>query len=130
MAKAYQLTLAILQSKCPRLHTHLFAPSHSPYGKEAGLGLNPAEVLEPMMRTLFLNGLGLENAVRVWDVMVFDGDSMFIRTAVGVLTALEGRLYGGKKEVLDLLGWGREGREWDVGNEEGFINCIRAAGKA
>ena len=82
------------------------------------------------MRTLFLNGLGLENAVRVWDVMVFDGDSMVIRTAVGVLTALEGRLYGNKEEVLDVLGWGREKREWEVGNEEDFIKCVRAAGKA
>lgn len=82
------------------------------------------------MRTLFLNGLGLENVVRVWDVMVFDGDSMLIRTAVAALTALEGRLYGSKKEVLDVLGWGREERVWDVGNEEDFINCVRAAGKA
>lgn len=87
-------------------------------------------VFEPMMRTLFLNGLGLENAVRAWDVMVFDGDSMVIRTAVGVLTALEGRLYGSKKEVLDILGRGRGEREWEVGDEEDFIRCVRAAGKA
>lgn len=83
-----------------------------------------------MMRTLFLNGLGLENAVRAWDVMVFDGDSMIIRTAVGVLTALEGRLYGSKEEVLSVLGWEREEREWEVGDEEDFIKCVRMAGKA
>lgn len=82
------------------------------------------------MRTLFLKGLGLENAVRVWDIMVFDGDSMVIRTAVGVLTALEGKLYGSKEEALGVLGWRLEETEWDVGNEDDFIKYVRAAGKA
>ncbi|SLM33928.1 Rab-GTPase-TBC domain [Lasallia pustulata] len=128
--KAYQLILSILKVKCPRLHTHLFNSSHPPDGKEAGLQLTPEQVFEPMMRTLFLKGLGLENAVRVWDIMVFDGDSMVIRTAVGVLTALEGKLYGSKEEALGVLGWRLEETEWDVGNEDDFIKYVRAAGKA
>ena len=90
----------------------------------------PEQVFEPMMRTLFVNGLRLESAVRVWDIMVFDGDSMVIRTAVGVLTALERKLYGSKKEVLGVLGWRFEETGWDVGNEDDFIKYVRAAGKA
>lgn len=127
-AKAYSLTDALLFHKFPRLHAHLFDPA------PAGLGLTAHELLEPMIRTLFLgpgNGLGLETAVRVWDVMVFDGDGVIIRTAVALLGALEGKLYGGKEEVLGVLGWrGGTGKGvWDVGGEERFISLVRNAGK-
>ena len=86
------------------------------------------------MRTFFLgpgNGLGVDVAARVWDVMVFDGDGVIIRTAVAVLGALEGKLYGGKEEVLEVLGWrGGKGRgTWEVGNEEEFMARVRSAGK-
>lgn len=86
------------------------------------------------MRTLFLgpgSGLGLETASRVWDVMVFDGDGVIIRTAVAILGALEGSLYGGVDEVLGVVGWrvGRGKHVWNVGSEEQFIARVRAAGK-
>lgn len=127
-AKAYSLTDALLSHKLPRLHAHLFDPA------PAGLGLTAHEVLEPMIRTLFLgpgNGLGLETASRVWDVMVFDGDGVIIRTAVAVLGALEGKLYGGKEEVVGVLGWrGGTGQgTWEVGGEESFMGMVRNAGK-
>lgn len=82
------------------------------------------------MRTLFLGpgeGLGVEVATRVWDVMVFEGDRMCIRTAVAALGALEGRLYGEREEVLGLLGWGGGG--WKIGDEERFMSRVRAVGK-
>ena len=87
-----------------------------------------------MIRTLFLgpgNGLGVEVAVRVWDVMVFDGDGVIIRTAVAVLGALEGKLYGTKEEVLGVLGWrGGMGKSaWEVGGEDHFMALLREAGK-
>ena len=93
-----------------------------------------------MIRTLFLgpgHGLGVETAARVWDVMVFDGDGVIVRTAVAIFGALEGRLYGDKEEVLDVLGWrgggGGGGSEkkskWDVGGEEDFMFRVRSAGK-
>ena len=119
--KAYSLTLPLLSHKFPRLHHHLFST----------LGFGAHEVLEPMMRTLFLGpngGVGLETAVRVWDVMVFDGDSSIIRTAVAVLAALESRLYVEKEEVLDLLGWSAR-TEWKLGGVEEFMARVRTCGK-
>lgn len=119
--KAYSLMLTLLSYKLPRLHHHLFST----------LGLGAHEVLEPMMRTLFLGphgGVGVETAVRVWDVMVFDRDSAIIRTAVAVLGALESMLYVEKEEVLDLLGWGAK-TEWELGGVEEFMARVRTAGK-
>ena len=86
------------------------------------------------MRTLFLgpgNGLGVDKASRVWDVMVFDGDGVIIRTAVALLGALEAKLYGGAAEVLSVLGWrGGNGKgSWDVGSEDEFVAKVRSAGK-
>lgn len=51
-------------------------------------------------------GLPLDLALRLWDVLVFDGDSMIIRSCVGILTCLESQLYGSRAEVLQVLGWG------------------------
>ena len=86
------------------------------------------------MRTLFLgpgDGLGVDRASRVWDVMVFDGDGVIIRTAVALLGALESKLYGSAAEVLAVLGWaGGCGKgKWEVGSEEEFLSKVRAAGK-
>lgn len=87
------------------------------------------------MRTLFLapgKGVGIEAAVRLWDVMVFEGDGLVIRAVVGVLEGLEGSLYGGKDEVLGMMGWG--GR-WDNVTGKGgtgvesLMARVRNAGK-
>ena len=126
--KAYSLTLALLSSKFPQLHDRLFEPA--PFG----LGLTPHEALEPMMRTLFLGpgkGLGVELVMRIWDVMVFDGDGTIIRTAVALLGVLEGKLYGDRSEVLNILGWrgGTGSGAWGVVDEEDFMAKVRSAGK-
>lgn len=89
------------------------------------------------MRTLFLapgEGVGVEAAVRLWDVMVFEGDGLVIRAVVGVLEGLEGSLYGGRDEVLGVMGWG--GR-WEAGTgtgtggtgTESLMTRVRGAGK-
>ncbi|KAL8928212.1 MAG: hypothetical protein Q9208_001922 [Pyrenodesmia sp. 3 TL-2023] len=122
-AKAYSLVFALLEHKHPRLHAHLFSPDE--------LNIHPHEIFEPMLRCLFLGpgeGLGIEAASRVWDVIVFDGDAAIIRTVVGVMGWLEGRLYGGQEEVLGVLGW--RGGGWTVGEDvEGFVKVVRDAGK-
>ena len=128
MARTYQLIDALLAQKLPKLYGHLFTPEPS------GLGLSHHELFEPMMRTLFLGpgeGLGVETATRVWDVLVFEGDRMCIRTAVAVLGALEGDLYGERDEVLAKLGWGggSGSQMWKVGDEDAFMARVRAMGK-
>lgn len=93
--------------------------------------MHPHEIFEPMLRNLFLGpgeGLGIEAASRVWDVMVFDGDAAVVRTVVGVMGWLEGRLYGGREEVMGVLGW--RGGGWKVGRDvEGFMKVVRDVGK-
>ena len=82
------------------------------------------------MRTLFLapgGGVGVDAAVRLWDVMFFEGDGVVVRGAVGVLAGLEGSLYGDREEVLKLLGWGGVG--WEVVGVDAFIKRVRGAGK-
>lgn len=85
-----------------------------------------------MLRTLFLGpggGVGLEAAGRLWDVLVFEGDAAVVRAAVAVLVSLEGRLYGDRISVLQLLGWGATATVWDVGTEETFMARVRSVGK-
>ncbi|MCJ1339942.1 hypothetical protein MMC09_005234 [Bachmanniomyces sp. S44760] len=78
-------------------------------------------------------GLSLETASRIWDVIVFDGDAMIIRTCVGILACLESKLYGSTEEVLAVLGWEAKGAGgfgpgmgW---GEEEIMRKIRSAGK-
>ena len=156
--KAYDLTLSLLKIKVPRLHAHLFGPATplnpsidtvttsatlpdsstttTPTSSTSpSLNLPPHLVLEPMMRTLFLGpagGLGVDIAARIWDVMIFDGDTAIIRTVVAALGALEAKLYGGRSEVLGVLGWSAIGISGEIGigmGEEEFMGRVRAVGK-
>lgn len=77
-----------------------------------------------MFQTLFACGLEIDPLSRVWDVLVFEGDTVCIRAAVAVMSTLEGKLYGAKEDVLRLL----RGR-WDVGPEDAFMAAVRSAGK-
>ncbi|MCJ1442314.1 MAG: hypothetical protein MMC23_002807 [Stictis urceolatum] len=67
-------------------------------------------------------GLSLPLALRLWDIIVFDGDAAMVRCAVGLLAAKEAALYGSREEVLDILGWGGSlglGRAESEGKEVG-----------
>jgi hypothetical protein len=122
--KAYDLVLSLLSVKFPRLHAHLFTSS--------GPNLAPHEVLEPMMRTLFLgpgDGLGIEIASRVWDIMMLDGDAAVVRAAAAWLGALEGKLYGTREEVLSVVGWGGMGWAGCGAGVEDFMQGLRSVGK-
>lgn len=86
------------------------------------------------MRTLFLapgGGVGLEAAVRIWDVIVFEGDDALVRGVVGVFSALESQLHTSREEVLELLGWQGKGFHAAVqaaGGVEKFMARLREAG--
>jgi hypothetical protein len=122
--RTYDMIVSLVSIKFPRLHSHLFASS--------GLNLAPHEVLEPMIRTLFLgpgDGLGMEMASRVWDIMMFDGDAAVVRTAAAGLGVLEGKLYGNREEVLSVVGWGGTGWAGCGVGVEDFIRAVRSVGK-
>lgn len=85
-----------------------------------------------MFTTLFSLHVPIDIVSRLWDVYAFEGDPFLIRTAVAVMTVLEGRLYGTKEEVMELLGWSavcNEKREWRLGTEDDFMVKVRSAGK-
>lgn len=119
MARSHDLVLTTLKYKSPTLHAHLTSPA---------LGLTPSDLLDPLFRTLFAYNLPPALAARVWDLYAFEGDKALVRAAVAILAKLEPKLYGGRDEVLDLLGWGFEGR-WELGSEEEFVAAVREAGK-
>ena len=119
MSRAYDLVLSTLKYKFPQLHAHLTSPA---------LNLQAEDYLDPMFRCLFAYNLPTEYVSRIWDLFVFEGDKALIRAAVAILGKLEGRLYGGREEVLDLISWRCECR-WDLGTEESFMQAVREAGK-
>lgn len=119
MSRAYAQILSTLSYKCPNLHAHLTNPA---------LDVQPAEFLDPLLRCLFTYNLANEHAARVWDLYVFEGEKVLVRAAVGVLSILEPKLYGGREEILDIISWRNE-KKWALGTEEEFIKAVREAGK-
>jgi hypothetical protein len=119
ITRVYELVLSTLKYKYTKLHDHLTSEA---------VGLKPEEYIDPMFRCLFAYHLPTELVSRVWDIFVFEGDKVLIRAAVAVLGRLEGRLYGGREEVLDVVGWRNE-NGLDLGTEEEFVKALREAGK-
>ncbi|KAK5093611.1 hypothetical protein LTR70_004578 [Exophiala xenobiotica] len=129
---------AVLEVKFPRLHAYLF--NHQ---EEGGLGFAGEELFDPMIRTLFANGLDLDRLCRVWDIWVFEGDRYLVRTAVALLGALQtqifdvqGDMHLRRRNIQEMLGWGPFNRNrsgyWELdslGNDDSFVEEIRAAGR-
>jgi hypothetical protein len=80
-----------------------------------------------MFESLFTEHLSLDNATRLWDVMVFEGDAVLVRAAVAYLIMKEVKLFGAtdQKEVC------REIREGLAGvSDDDWIKALRSAGKS
>jgi hypothetical protein len=77
---------------------------------------------------MFTGCLSLDNATRLWDVLVFEGDALLVRAGVAYLIALEGKLLGAQsaKEVCSIVKGGLDG---SVGEEE-WMKALRSAGKS
>lgn len=117
--KVYSLLLSALQQKSPKLHSHLTNPQ---------LGLKPDEYMRGMLTSLFTGCLSLDNGTRLWDVMVFEGDSVLVRAGVALLIALEGKLFGAttSAEVCSIIQ--SSARDNNMGEEE-WMRSVRGAGK-
>jgi hypothetical protein len=70
----------------------------------------------------------MDIATRIFDVYVFEGDAALIRASVGTLAKLEGRLYGSREEILELLA-SAKGVPWDLGRDDEFMSVMREMGK-
>jgi hypothetical protein len=124
---AYNLLLHTLSQKCPNLHEHL---THLP-------GLDPDLYLNDIFAGLFTRHLALDEATRLWDVYVFEGDALLVRAGVALLAQKEMALLG-TKSVADvqtvLRTNGESGKTPRVvgenGQEEKWIRAVREAGKA
>ena len=116
------LILSTLKYKIPSLHDHLISERTGFRGAD--------EWLEPMLTTLFTSVLEVDTVSRIWDVYCFEGDRALVRALVGVLGALENRLYGSREEILRVLGWEADKEAWrSIGSEEEVMASVRAAGK-
>jgi hypothetical protein len=125
-SSAYNLVLHTLSQKSPRLHEHLSKlPDH-----------NPDHYLETIFTGLFTRHLALDEATRLWDVCVFEGDSLLVRAGVALLLQKEMALLGTKSvaEVQAVLGTAPEGTKGPrvvggMGEEERWMKAVKEAGK-
>ncbi|KAI9655690.1 MAG: hypothetical protein M1831_004842 [Alyxoria varia] len=124
--KVYKNIMRATKHKQPKLHEHLMS-----------LHLSLNDLLGPLCQSLATSHLSPEDAARIWDVLVFEGDGVVVRSAVGILGKLESKLYGQTDEIKAVLGW--SGHELagqinkrdsvDMGGEESTVQWLRWAGR-
>ena len=68
----------------------------------------------------------MDIASRILDVYVFEGDAILPMAAVATMAKLEGKLYGGKSEVLDVL-LGAKG--YELGKDDDFMALVKSIGE-
>jgi hypothetical protein len=137
-SRTYNHAVSTLAIKFPRLHEYLFGSL-----EQGGLGFRGEEVFEPMLRTIFSNGLDVDRLCRVWDIWIFEGDRTLVNAAVAVLGSLQSQLFNmesdidlRRRNIQEMLGWGPFNRlpqsgHWSlqtVGDEDQFVEEIRLAG--
>jgi hypothetical protein len=117
ISRTYTLVLSNLKHKSPRLHDLLSSPH---------LGPQPDAYMRDLFASLFTGPLNLDNATRLWDVVVFEGDAVLVRAAVAFLVGLEGKLFGATnpRNVVEII---RE--HVDALGEEEWMEAVRRAGK-
>ncbi|KIX00185.1 uncharacterized protein Z518_10323 [Rhinocladiella mackenziei CBS 650.93] len=136
--RTYNHAVSTVSIKFPRLHEYLFGSK-----EQGGLGFSGEEIFEPMLRTIFSNGLDVDRLCRVWDIWVFEGDRTLVRAAVAILGSLQSQLFDirgdidlKRRNIQEMLGWGPFNRQphsghWNLqamGDEEKFVEEVRLAG--
>lgn len=135
-ARTYDHAVSTLAIKFPRLHEYLFGSI-----EQGGLGFTAELIFEPMLRTLFSNGLDVDRLCRVWDIWVFKGDKALVYTAVAVLGCLQAQIFDisgdidlKRRNIQEMLAWGPFCRTtksgvWSIPfDEEKFVEEISLAG--
>ena len=101
---------------------------------------DPDVYFADIFTALFTSQLALDDAARLWDVYVFEGDSVLVRAGVALLMQKEMALLGAKTvtEVRSILQGSAEEEEkkdkarvvGGQGAEDRWIRAVREAGKA
>lgn len=99
--------------------------------------LTPELYLADMFLSMFTGNLAIDEAARLWDVYVFEGDALLVRAAVALLLSREMALLGSKtsEEVVAVMARvnsspGSARAVGEVGAEDRFMAAVRDAGKA
>ncbi|KIW84557.1 hypothetical protein Z517_03807 [Fonsecaea pedrosoi CBS 271.37] len=136
--RTYNHAVSTLGIKFPRLYEYLFGSV-----EQGGLGFRGEEVFEPMLRTIFSNGLDVDRLSRIWDIWIFEGDRTLVNAAVAILGSLQQQLFDiqgdtdlKRRNIQEMLGWGPFNRlpqsgHWNlqsVGDEDKFVEEVRLAG--
>ncbi|KAI8722944.1 hypothetical protein NCS52_00148800 [Fusarium sp. LHS14.1] len=127
-ASAFNLVLQTLSLKSAPLHEHLTKKVQD---------VNLEESLSSILTGMFTGHLAIDEAARLWDVYVFEGDALLIRAAVALLLSREMTLLGAKtaNEIQAILSV-RNAKvssvrlAGEVGAEDKFMISVREAGKA
>ncbi|KHO01553.1 Rab-GAP/TBC domain protein [Metarhizium album ARSEF 1941] len=126
-ASAYNLVLQTLRYKSEPLYEHL---------TETMRDVTPELYLGGMFLSLFTGHLAIDEAARLWDVYVFEGDGLLVRAAVALLLLREMALLGSKTpdEVVVVMNrtnssHGTARAVGEVGAEDRFMTTVRDAGK-
>ena len=141
----------MLLSKAPHLHSHLASlsttsSSSPPTTEDSAASLTPAPTepktppspepyLSPLFATLLTSALAVDEASRLWDVYVFEGDSLLIRAAVALLLQEESAIMLCKtpEDVRVALTGGADGKGrvvGEVGAEDRWMKAVWDAGKS
>ena len=123
-ASAYNLLLQSLSKQSSALHDHITQlPDHD------------AEFyLDSVFTSLFTGHLALDQAARLWDVYVFEGDSVLVRAGVALLLRREIPLLATRnmEEVRSVLE-GRQDEQPTVlsrhSEEDAWMRSVREAGR-
>lgn len=120
--------LQTLSRKSSALHRHLTTTLRD---------VEPEVYLGDLFMSILTGYLAVDEAARLWDVYVFEGDGVLVRAAVAVLLSREMALLGSRTadEVQAVMARPDPGRSsaravGEAGAEDRFMQAVREAGKA
>ncbi|KAG5362035.1 TBC1 domain family member 14 [Yarrowia sp. C11] len=106
----YTSFLKVFSTRLPSLYRHFQSQN-----------VSPSAYLTPLVMSLFTEQFSLDVTFRIWDVMLFEGDSFMFRVALATLAKLEPYLYGSKNEIMAELQSDKLQRE----TEDEFMEAVR-----
>lgn len=116
--RACSLLFSILMQKAPRLYSHLTSPS---------VKINPEFIFRGLLTSMGTAYLSVDNAARLWDIMVFEGDAIVLRATAAYLINIEAQLFSADttQQILELFM-----RNPLVIDEDKWLTSLKSVSKA